>query len=126
MTANTPTAERIQTDQTQEPSITPPSGPAAAAISSAAVATCALGVFTVIADGSKTIGLWLTFYRPSGPLSGVTTITIFVWLATWLVLSKLWRRKYVDLVKTNALALFLLACGLLRTFPPFADFLLGK
>jgi len=126
MTENTRTAEPLQTDHSQQSSKAPPSGPAAAAILSAAVATCALGIFAVIADGSKTIGLWLTFYRPSGSLSGVTTVTILVWLATWLVLSRLWRNGYVNLAKTNGLAFFLLACGLLLTFPPFADFLLRK
>lgn len=101
-------------------------GPAAAAILSAGAASCALGILAVIADGSKTAGRWLAFYHPSGPLSGVTTVTILVWLGIWFVLAKRWRSQNVNLAKTNALAFFLLACGLLLTFPPFADVLLGK
>jgi len=80
----------------------------------------------MVADGSKTVGQWLAFYRPSGPLSGVSTVTILVWLVIWFVLAKRWRVRNVNLVKTNAVAFFLLACGLLLTFPPFADLLLGK
>ena len=126
MTANPRTPEPDQTGSSPDLPATPLSGPAAAAILSAALATCALGVFAVVADGSKTIAHWLTFYRPTGPLSGVTTLTILVWLATWLVLAKLWRTRTVNLSKTNALAFLLLACGLLLTFPPFADLLLRK
>lgn len=101
-------------------------GPAAAAILSAGAGSCALGILAMIADGSKTVGQWLAFYRPSGPLSGVSTVTILVWLVIWFVLAKRWRVRNVNLVKTNAVAFFLLACGLLLTFPPFADLLLGK
>lgn len=126
MTMDTRAAERLQLDPAQQLSNSPPSGRAAAAILSAAAGTCALGVFAVIADGSGTISQWLTFYRPSGPLSGVTTMAILVWLFLWVVLSRLWRNRYVNFGKTNAVAFFLLACGLLLTFPPFADLLLGK
>ena len=101
-------------------------GPAAAAILSAGAGSCALGILAVVADGSKTLGRWLAFYHPSGPLSGVTTVTILVWLVIWFVLAKRWRVRNVNLAKTNAVAFFLLACGLLLTFPPFADLLLGK
>jgi hypothetical protein len=41
-------------------------------------------------------------------------------------MSKRWQKRNVNLSKTNALAFFLLACGLLLTFPPFADLLLRK
>ena len=101
-------------------------GPAAAAIVSAGAASCALGILAVIADGSKPAARWLSFYRPSGPLSGVTTVTIILWLAIWFVLAKRWRTQNVNLARTNALAYVLLACGLLLTFPPFAGILLGK
>jgi hypothetical protein len=49
-----------------------------------------------------------------------------VWLGIWFVLAMRWRGENVNLVKTNALAFFLLACGLLLTFPPFAELLLRK
>lgn len=55
-------------------------GPAAAAILSAGIGCFALGVFAVIADASKSVGRFFTFYLPTGPLSGVTTTAILLWL----------------------------------------------
>lgn len=69
---------------------------------------------------------WLTVYPPTGPLSGVSTLAILVWLATWFVLAKRWRTKTVAIAKVNATAFLLLAFGILLTFPPFADLLQGK
>lgn len=120
----TPKSARANEDQTAGELVA--NGPAAAAIVAAGAATCALGILAVIADGSKTAGRWLAFYRASGPLSGVTTVTILIWLGIWFALAKLWRGENVNLAKTNALAFFLLACGLLLTFPPFTDLLLRK
>jgi hypothetical protein len=68
----------------------------------------------------------LTFYRPTGPLSGVTTVAILLWLVLWFVLARRWRLKDVAVGKINAAALVLLALGILLTFPPFADLLQGK
>jgi len=103
-----------------------PNGSAAAAILSAGVGSCALGVLAVVADGSKIVGHWLTFYFPTGPLSGVTSMAILIWLATWAILSIRWRARNVNLIKTNTLATLLLAASLLLTFPPFEDILLRK
>jgi hypothetical protein len=101
-------------------------GPAAAAILSAGLGCFALSVFAVIADASKLVAGWFTFYRPTGPLSGVTTTAIVLWLVTWFVLTRLWRNKAVAIAKINAVAFALLLLGVLLTFPPFADLLLGK
>jgi fluoride ion exporter CrcB/FEX len=103
-----------------------PNGPAAAAILSAAIGCCALGLLAVIGDGSAAAAHWLTFYLPTGPLSGVTTMAIFVWLLAWLILARRWRSKTVAIAKVNAVAFVLLGVSLLLTFPPFADLLLGK
>lgn len=103
-----------------------PNGPAAAAILAAGIASCALGVLAVVADGSKTVGGWLTFYLPSGPLSGVTSVAVLLWLIAWWFLARRWRARNVNLSKTNAVAFLLLALSLLLTFPPFADLLSGK
>ncbi|MEO6982539.1 MAG: hypothetical protein ABI072_05430 [Edaphobacter sp.] len=80
-------------------------GAAAAAILSAGIGCFALGVLTVVGDGSKLVAKLLTFYTPSGPLSGVSTVAM--------------RR-------VNMAAFVLLGAGLLLTFPPFGDLLLGR
>ena len=103
-----------------------PNGPVAAAILSAAIGCCTLGILAVVGDGSAAAAHWLTFYLPTGPLSGVTTTAIMVWLLSWLVLARQWRSKTVAIAKVNTLAFVLLGLSLLLTFPPFADLLLGK
>jgi hypothetical protein len=103
-----------------------PNGAVGAAILSAGIGCCALGILAVIADGSKAVAHGLTFYLPTGPLSGVTSTAILVWLITWFILARRWRKKTVAITKVNAVAFVLLALSLLLTFPPFADRLLGK
>jgi hypothetical protein len=103
-----------------------PSGPVAAAILSAGIGCCALGILAVIGDDSAAATHWLTFYLPTGPLSGVTTTAMLVWLLSWLILARRWRSKTVAITKVNTLAFVLLGLSLLLTFPPLADLLLGK
>jgi hypothetical protein len=103
-----------------------PNGPVAAAILSAGIGCFVLGLLAVIGDGSAAAARALTFYFPTGPLSGVTTSAILVWLAAWFVLARRWRSRTVVMIKVNAIAFVLLGLSLLLTFPPFADLLLGK
>ena len=101
-------------------------GPAAAAILAAGMGCFVLGVLAVAADGSKPLAKLLTFYTPTGPLSGVSTVAILVWLGAWLLLARVWGSKSIAIGKINAVALVLLGMGLLLTFPPFGDLLLGR
>ena len=101
-------------------------GPAGAAILSAGIGCFAVGALAVAADGSKPLAKLLTFYAPTGPLSGVSTVAIVIWLSIWLVLARLWGAKIVAMRKVNVAAFVLLAIGLLLTFPPIGDLLLGK
>ncbi|HZY62707.1 MAG TPA: hypothetical protein VFE38_09285 [Edaphobacter sp.] len=101
-------------------------GPAAAAILSAGIGCFAIGLLAVIGDGSKQMAALFTFYRPTGPLSGVSSLGIAAWLVVWLVLAQRWRSKTVAISKVNLAAFVFLALGLLLTFPPFGDLLLGK
>ena len=103
-----------------------PNGPAGAAILSAGAGCAVLGILAVAGDASKAVAKLLTFYLPTGPLSGVSSLAILVWLVLWFILAKRWRTKTVAIAKVNATAFLLLALGILLTFPPFADFLQGK
>ena len=103
-----------------------PNGPGAAAILSAGVGCFALSTFAVVADASKPLAKFFTFYLPTGPLSGVTTTAIVLWLVMWLVLARLWRHRTVAIAKINVVAFVFLFLGILLTFPPFADLLLRK
>ncbi len=103
-----------------------PNGPAGAAILSAGIGCCVLGILAVLADASKPIAGVLTWYRPTGPLSGVSSAAILIWLASWLFLARRWTKETVSLGKILTAAFVLLALGILLTFPPFADLLQGK
>ncbi len=101
-------------------------GPVAAALLACAIGCFTLGVLAVAADGSKSLAALLNFYRPTGPLSGVTTVAIALWLVCWAALARAWKRSTVPMEKIGAGAFFLLATGFLLTFPPIGDVLLGR
>jgi len=104
----------------------PTNGSAAAAILSAGIGCAVLGILALANDALPAIGKLLVFYKPTGGLSGVTTVAIIAWLVAWLVLARLWGGRTVALAKVNAAAFVGLALGLLLTFPPVMDFIQGK
>ena len=104
----------------------PPNGAAAAAVLAAAIGGFVLGVLALAADAVAAIGRLFNIWNPTGPLSGVTSAAILAWLVAWLVLSRLWSGRSLDLRRINFLAATLFAIGLLLTFPPFMDLLQGK
>ncbi len=98
-----------------------PNGAGAAAILAAGIGAFLVAVFAILADRSAVIGSMMIFWKPTGPLSGVTTCAIALWLALWAVLHMRWRNRSVALARVNAAAFALLILGLLLTFPPIAD-----
>jgi hypothetical protein len=98
-----------------------PNGSGAAAILSAGVGSFAVALLAIVADQSSFLKHLFDFYKPTGPLSGVTTCAVFLWLLTWLLLEWRWRKKSVALGRINAAALVLLGLSLLLTFPPIAE-----
>jgi hypothetical protein len=103
-----------------------PNGPVAAAVLSCGLGCFFLGVLAVAADGSKALAAALNFYNPTGPLSGVTTVAIALWLALWVALAARWKNRSVAFARVSGFAFALLALGLLLTFPPFGDLFLGR
>ena len=100
-----------------------PNGSAAAAILSAGIGSFTLALFTIVADQSVTAKNLLSIYKPTGPLSGVTTLAIIVWLVAWALLDWRWRRRNLSLKRINIIAFTLLALSLLATLPPLGDLL---
>ncbi len=96
-------------------------GSGAAAILSAGIGSFALAVLAIAADKSAFLKRSLIFYKPTGPLSGVTTIAILIWLVTWGILEWRWQKDTVAMGRISVIALVLLALGVALTFPPFAD-----
>ncbi len=102
-----------------------PNGPGAAAVLAAGIGSLALGVFAFAGDASRPIGRAFNVWNPSGPLSGVTSAAILVWLVAWYLLARRWSTRDVNLTPVTIAALAMLAGGLLLTFPPFMDLLQG-
>jgi hypothetical protein len=96
-------------------------GSGAAAILSAGIGSFAVAVLALAADKSTSIKSMLIFYKPTGPLSGVSTAAILIWLLTWVILEFRWARKTVSLSRINLAAFLLLALSFLLTFPPVGD-----
>lgn len=82
-------------------STTPPSelqrtsGAGAAALLPAGIGSFTLRVLTTGGYKCPAIKAGLVFYKPTGALSGVTTIAVATWLASWALLQLLWSRKQV-------------------------------
>jgi hypothetical protein len=98
-----------------------PNGSGAAALLSAGIGSFALAALAIAGDKSALIKSHLIFYRPTGPLSGVTTTAILLWLVTWAILEVRWQKKSVALGRISAIALVLLILSIALTFPPIAD-----
>lgn len=96
-------------------------GSGAAAILAAGIGSFALAVLAVAGDKLTLIKSALIFYKPTGPLSGVTTMAILVWLFSWLALEWRWSKRTVALTRVSLAAFVLLGLSFLLTFPLIAD-----
>jgi hypothetical protein len=96
-------------------------GSGAAAILSAGIGSFAIAVLSLAGDKSASLKNSLIFYKPTGALSGVTTLGVVIWLIAWGVLEWRWRRNTIALAKINVLAFVLLGLSFLLTFPPAVD-----
>jgi len=88
---------------------------------SAAIGSLALAILAIAGNKSLAIKNTLNFYKPTGPLSGVTTVAIFVWLLTWLILDRRWGKRSVTMRRINTVSIGLLVLSILLTFPPVVD-----
>jgi hypothetical protein len=105
---------------TTEPNIRT-NGSGAAAILAAAIGSFTLAIVALVGDKSLAVKRSLNFYKPTGPLSGVTDLAIFVWLIVWVVLEWRWSKRSVALSPICITSSVLLALSLLLTFPPIMD-----
>ncbi len=100
-----------------------PNGSGAAAILAAGIGAFAIAVLDIAADKVASIKSMMNFYKATGPLSGVTVVSIIVWLVCWSVLEWQWQGKDVAIGRISRIAIGLLVLSLLITFPPIADLL---
>lgn len=96
---------------------------AAAAILAAGIGSFTFGIIVCLSENIKAVENFLTFSIPVGALSGKTDVTIIVWLISWFILGMMFKKRQVNFARMFAVALALIAMGLLGTFPPFFDML---
>jgi len=102
-------------------SVVLPNGSGAAAILSAGIGSFMVALLAIAANKSAILKNLLVFYKPTGPLSGVSTTAILVWLIAWGILEGRWRKRNVAMGRISVGALILLSLSLLLTFPPVAE-----
>lgn len=98
---------------------TRPSGPAAAVVLAAGLASFALGLLSVLTAASGSLSSALTLSDRVGDISGLTTATAALFFTAWIVLATRWRRADPPLGRVAVASAVLIALGLLGTFPPF-------
>jgi hypothetical protein len=111
----------VNTSESSIPVI--PNGSGAAAMLAAAVGSLVLALIALAGDKSVPIKNSLNFYKPTGPLSGVTTVAIAVWFVAWGFLEWRWGKRNVAMSRINRVSLALLVLSILLTFPPIVDLL---
>ena len=111
----------MNTSDSTAPTI--PNGSGAAAMLAAAIGSFVLAIVAFAGDKSVSIKNSLNFYKPTGPLSGVTTIAILVWFLAWGFLEWRWGKRAVAMSRINRVSLALLILSILLTFPPIVDLL---
>ena len=108
---------------TSDTAPTIPNGSGAAAMLAAAIGNFVLAIISLAGDKTVPIKNSLNFYKPTGPLSGVTTVAIVVWFLAWGFLEWHWGKRAVAMSRINRVSLALLVLSILLTFPPIVDFL---
>jgi hypothetical protein len=101
-------------------------GSGAAAVLAASIGWFVLSALALVGDAAPAVARGLNIWKPTGPLSGVTTGAVAIWLLAWLLLSRRWRRLDVSMTAVGAASAALMLGGLLLAFPPFMDLLQGK
>jgi hypothetical protein len=106
---------------THPPADSQPNGAGSAAVLAAGFGSLMLSVFAIAGDKLPAVRRFFIFYTPTGPLSGVTTCAIVVWLGAWALLYLRWRTRQLNPARINIAAIILLVLGFLMMFPPIAD-----
>ena len=96
-------------------------GAGAASVLAAGIGCFMVAVFAILGDKISTFKDFFNFWKATGPLSGVTTSAIVVWLAAWVILHALWRNRSVPIERISTIAIGLLCLSVALTFPPLAD-----
>ncbi|HWB54734.1 MAG TPA: hypothetical protein VG722_11095 [Tepidisphaeraceae bacterium] len=107
-------------EQQIEKQVLTSNGVAWAAVLAAAIGCGIFGLMVDLAEAFGRVSQWLGIYKPSGDLSGKSTVAIAGWLVVWLLLHFRWKSQgpaHRGIIMLIAVALIVLS--LIATFPPF-------
>lgn len=110
--------------QTTDSPATKPNGPVVASFLAAGIGSLTMGIMVVLNEVSPDINNFLKFDANFGlgsgvgPLSGKVTLAIIAFVASWAILTFMWRGREVDFRRVLIASLVLVALGFLLTFPP--------
>ncbi len=96
-----------------------PSGAFYAPLVAAAWSVCVFGLLVTVTHLWLPLERLLLFYPPSGALSGISTVTVIVFLLTLIFYRLLWRRRPPARLDVLLLSAILILIGLVTSFPPF-------
>jgi hypothetical protein len=96
-----------------------PSGPVAAALLATGVGSLVLAILVIVAEANESFANSLAYSDRVGPLAGKTIWAVAAFLASWLVLGVVFRRRDPDLGKVAIVAGVLIGLALIGTFSPF-------
>ena len=94
-----------------------PNGAGVAALLAAGLGAFTLSILAIVADHSVAFKKLMIFYTPTGPLSGVTTTAVAIWLTFWFGLDAAWKRREVR-SWWMVIGLGLIAISFMLMFPP--------
>jgi hypothetical protein len=103
---------------------TKPSGPAAAAIVAAGIASLVLGLMVTLAEFSADAKGFLDFAKNYGlgsgvgPLSGKVIVAVLAFVISWTILFFMWRGKEISVSRAFLATIVLVGLGFALTFPP--------
>ncbi len=97
-----------------------PNGPVSAVLLAGGIGSAVLGLGTLIYELNDTSAFAqsLSWYKPTGGLSGKSGLGIIAFFLTWAILHYVWKDKDTDFARISTISFVLLAVGLLGTFPP--------
>jgi len=98
-----------------------PNGPVAAVLLAGGIGSAVLGLVTFAYElnDASAFAKSLSWYKPSGGLSGKSSLGILAFFISWAILNYVWKGKETKFSQISTLAITLLIIGFIGTFPPF-------
>jgi hypothetical protein len=104
-----------------------PNGPVSAALLAAGIGSAVFGLITLIyeVNDKSAFAKSLSWYKPTGGLSGKSSLGVIAFFLAWAILHYIWKDKETDFARISSIAIALLVVGLVGTFPPVWHLLAG-